>query len=193
MSESWHIGRVAQKSGPRVHGVRCCKPKGLQEAPRRSGGGFPPCRGLTLGLLAAAFNADSRRGTEACGAGAQYGPPSRRGRGGNTLWLITTLAIALVAPPCCPGSVECDVAKDKPPAATSGDSTVRAVPARFRGVITAAGYLSSTFPRRALTTPAAPSIVQPPLTELSAEAEPLRSDFNRNASSIRLLLILSPS
>jgi hypothetical protein len=44
-----------------------------------------------------------------------------------------------------------------------------------------------------LTASAPPTCAQPLLTELSPELEPLRSDFNPNASSIRLLLILSPS
>ena len=46
--------------------------------------------------------------------------------------------------------------------------------------------------------PGAPSasqsrVEQTPLTELTTDVEPLRTDFNRNASSTRLLLILSPS
>jgi hypothetical protein len=39
----------------------------------------------------------------------------------------------------------------------------------------------------------AATVGQPPLTELGTDLEPLRSDFNRNVSSTRLLLILSQS
>jgi hypothetical protein len=140
------------------------------------------------------FNSTSRTLRYPRGTGALCKPPSPGARSRKNLWLTTTLVIGLVASPCRAGSVACDIAKEpKRPAATLGDSRARVVPARLSRVTTAAGCLSSTPPRRALTTPAPPSGVQPPLTDLSAEVEPLRSDFNRNASSVRLLLILSPS
>lgn len=71
----------------------------------------------------------------------------------------------------------------------------RVDPTRFTQVITEAGFrvASSNPTRGALTTPAPPNDAQRPLTELSADLEPLHVDFNRDASSTRLLLILSPS
>jgi copper chaperone CopZ len=60
--------------------------------------------------------------------------------------------------------------------------------------IIAAPLVGSATPFRSVVTASGPPVcVQPLLTELSTEVEPLRSDFNRNASSTRLLLILSPS
>jgi copper chaperone CopZ len=64
----------------------------------------------------------------------------------------------------------------------------------FNEAIIAAPLVGSATPFRSVVTASGPPVcVQPLLTELSAEIEPLRSDFNCNASSTRLLLILSPS
>jgi hypothetical protein len=112
MSESWHIGRIDQKTESGIHAVRHCEPKGLLKAAPRSEGRFLPCLGLILGLRAARFNADSRRWTEIFGARAQCKPPSLWGRSRNIFWLTTTLFIGLLANLCCPDSVACDVAKD---------------------------------------------------------------------------------
>jgi len=61
-------------------------------------------------------------------------------------------------------------------------------------VVTLASIQPSSSPiRGALSAWVAPAVVQPPLIELSPDIEPLRTDFNRSASSTRLLLILSPS
>jgi hypothetical protein len=110
-----------------------------------------------------AFNCTSRTWRYPRGTGALFKPPSPGARSRDNLWLTTTLVIGLVASPCRAGSVACDIAKEaQRPAATLGDSRARVVPARFSRVITAAGCLSSTPSRRALTTPAPPSIVQPP-------------------------------
>jgi hypothetical protein len=193
MSESWNIGRVDLETGSGIHPVRCCEPKGLLKAAPRSGGRFPPCLGLTVGRLAVSFNAEYRRCRGTCGTGPSCKPPSRGSRSRSILWLLTTLLIGLVASLCCPACVACDVSKDKLPATTSDSPRLRVVPARLSELITATGCASSNALRHARATPAPPSIVQPPLTELSAEVEPLREDFNRSASSIRLLLILSPS
>jgi hypothetical protein len=175
----------------RIHGSQ-----GLHVLGVRAATSFlrPPISRQNIQSGVSAFNSTSRTWPYPRGTGALCKPPSPGARSRNNLWLTTTLVIGLVASPSRPGSAACDIAiEPKRPAATLGNSRARVIPARFSRVITAAGCLSSTPSRRALTAPAPPSIVQPPLTDLSAEVEPLRSDFNRNASSVRLLLILSPS
>jgi len=114
----------------------------------------------------------------------------------SSCWLTAILAIGPAASPYRSGCVNIAVAKEgKPRRHAQVEYELRkGDPAWFSKVIIAAGAGVSAAPARsALTAPAPPICVQPLLTDLSAELEPLRSDFNRNASSTRLLLILSPS
>ena len=67
-------------------------------------------------------------------------------------------------------------------------------PARFTQVITDAGFKVATAgPTQGTLFAPAQNGTQRHLTNLSADLEPLRGDFNRDVASTRLLLLLSPS